>query len=484
MYKDLSFTPAEVAELFDQNVVLATGPRTGSIGRLEQGLAALKSGEVSATELPPIISYVRALNDLRARSGGISSYADEMAMMREFGDSLNEVAETLGLPEDHYSIDTSGEPIIVQEGHGEHVILPTHMEKGAYFNDPHADHQLDYTAEQLPRIQIGRYTRIGNNVGINAGGNVNIGSGAWLAPKSYLLLQNHSGYGRPAVGARSGAMTELPGITIGDNAWIGKESVVGWDTDYVGTGAVVATRSFVNGYVGDYSLTGDRGRIVQYFPWKAAAYENMGISFEDGLKISDWEAVQRRWLEGYRAYMREQECREPLTSVRTAIETLQGRKRAAVLDMHPGIGNNVVIASASGLAVDAVAPSRALFGVILQRVTDQGKPTVRLRGDVQGSVLPFKDARNDRLKGKQAGYDLVLDTGLPAGMDPEVLAERLREAARVTAAGGEILVSSCGDIDDRSLIEAGRECDLAFVRAHDERDQAAEEANTLHFRKG
>lgn len=88
------------------------------------------------------------------------------------------------------------------------------------------------------------------------------------------------------------------------------------------------------------------------------------------------------------------------------------------------------------------------------------------------------------MKGKQAGYDLVLDTGLPAGMDPEVLAERLREAARVTAAGGEILVSSCGDIDDRSLIEAGRECDLAFVRAHDERDQAAEEANTLHFRKG
>ncbi|MEV6029496.1 hypothetical protein [Streptomyces sp. NPDC052036] len=114
---------------------------------------------------------------------------------------LGELAAELGLPEGHFSVDTSGDPLLVREGTGQHWILPTHFEGGAYFSAP-----------------------FGKGSGINAGGDITIGDGAWLSPGSPLLRQDHSAYGRPSIGARTVSMTHQPGIVLRDYAWMGHKA--------------------------------------------------------------------------------------------------------------------------------------------------------------------------------------------------------------------------------------------------------------------
>ncbi len=160
-----------------------------SIGALESQMSNLSSHKPDESQIvSPVAEYVKVLSNIRQLSASSSGLYDEMQVAVRLQNDLQALVKKFNLAEEHFQIDTSGEPIIVQEGSGGHVILPTHFEKGAYLSQPHADHHLALKADQLPKIRFGRYIRLGRNVGVNAGGNINIGDAVWLSPGSYLAL--------------------------------------------------------------------------------------------------------------------------------------------------------------------------------------------------------------------------------------------------------------------------------------------------------
>lgn len=337
-----------------------------SITRFERDLAL----EYSST---PVAEYTRTLRILREEVKKVATPREEIAFGVRFRDALAELSARLQLSGEHFSIDTAGSPLLVKEGTGEHLISPTHFENGAYFSHPHADHQLDLPAERLPRIKIGRYVRFGKNAALNAGGDVTIGNGAWLSPGSQLLRQDHDAYGRPSVGARTVSMTKLPPIVLEDYAWVGREAMVGWNADYIGRCSIVATRAFLNTWVGDYCVTGDRGKILQYMPFKAYLIEHKNASFEDLLRITDWGGVNEEWLTHYRRDIEPQ----VLSADATRLEHLAGD----ALIVAPRTPADLL--GVAGLKTDVIADDRTTSSSLLQWCIDNGKFDLRFRGDLQ-----------------------------------------------------------------------------------------------------
>ncbi|HUC90041.1 MAG TPA: hypothetical protein VMR45_04520 [Patescibacteria group bacterium] len=407
-----------------------------------------------------------------------------MNVARELKARLGHVASVVGLPEGHFSIDTSGSPLTVVEGTGAHTLLPTHFEAGSYFNQPHADHQLDYPAERVPRLQVGPYVRFGGKVGINAGGDVKIGTGAWFAPGSYVLLQDHSGYERPSVGARTVASTRLPGITVEDYAMVGRQSMVKWDVDYIGRGAVVAMRSTIGKEVGDYSIVGDRDKVLGYLPYRAAFIEYGKPSFEDLLKISDWGQVKSDWLKQHSRFMSEAGCTNVVPAMGELLRTVNAKRRATMLDMNPGIGNNMLEASRLGISVTGVAPTREMFPVILQRAEDAHTYNLKLRGEVSPTDLPYKDGGKDALRNSTAGFNLVLNVQRDPSTPQEEMCAQLSEAARVAAPGGDVVLGYSRPGDAGSLIWHGSErLGLTLAQETTDQDTDGQLHHLLVFRK-
>lgn len=457
-------------ELLDANTKLASigDSNQGSVGALEQQLMSLSDNAASVRQVAPIAAYVSVLRDIRALSAQTSAYRQEMGVAVALKERLAALAEDLGLPDDHYDIDTTGDPIVLKEGMGEHVLLPTHFEKGAYLSNPHADHQMLLKASQLPRIKIGRYVRFGAGVGVNAGGDLDIGNYVWFSPAAYILKQNHDAYGRPSVGSRTVAMTEMPKVRFADYAWVGKEAVIGWAADYVGKAAVVASRSFVNTWVGDYAITGNSNKIVQYLPFKAAAMENWGLDFLDMLRISDWDAVQAVWRRSFDKWQKAYDSRiSPLLS---RLLTESGSRGARLLDLNPEMGDQVVIAAQNGFQVDGAASNRRSFAYILQRLQDLRLKGVRLRGDVLYDSLPFETGRYIERQGRTVGYDAALATGLPAQTVPQELAALLSEAIRVTKPEAWIVIGISGDYDISFLVAAAEDRGLRVAQEERELD--------------
>lgn len=188
----------------------------------EMFLCGLEKNINSENSNSPVSDYTSVLKYLRKEVQKVTTQREEIEFAMLFKEKLAEFAVRYNLPEDHFSIDIGGAPFLVKEYGGEHLISTTHFENGAYFSHPHADHQMDLRAEQLPKIKIGQYVRFGRNASVNAGGDITIGIGVWLSPGSQLLRQNHDPYGRPSVGARTVAMTTLPAITLSDYAWVGR----------------------------------------------------------------------------------------------------------------------------------------------------------------------------------------------------------------------------------------------------------------------
>jgi acetyltransferase-like isoleucine patch superfamily enzyme len=252
-----------------------------------QALGALERALSSADVFQPVPRYVKTLRQLRKASQTISCHRDEIKFGVTFGERLKELGDDFGLSPQHFSVNTSGSPLLVKEQVGEHLISPTHFENGAYFSHPHADHQLEHSADELPSIKIGQYVRFGRNAAVNAGGDVEIGDGVWLSPGSQLLRQDHDPYGRLSIGSRTVAMTRLPPVKLCDYAWVGREAIVGWNADYLGKASIVGIRSFLNTWVGDYSIVGDQGKVLQYLPFKAHLMETYQPSIEQTLQVSD-----------------------------------------------------------------------------------------------------------------------------------------------------------------------------------------------------
>ncbi|MBC3468620.1 hypothetical protein [Pseudomonas sp. RW10S2] len=392
---------------------------------LAQGGRFLTEFEVdlhTTTPKSPIADYTAVLRQLREEVKSVATFRDEIEFGKRFRDRLNQLAARHQLPDTHFSIDTSGDPLIVREGDGEHLVSPTHFENGAYFSHPHADHQLRWTADRLPHIQIGRYVRFGRNCSVNAGGDVKIGDYAWLSPGSQLLRQDHDPYGRPSVAARTVAMTRLPAVTIEPYAWIGREAMIGWNADYLGKASIVAARTFLNGWVGDYSVTGDRGKVLQYLPYKAYLFEINKFAFIDSLRVTDWAEIDSEWRGLYA--LRAKDHRDKATLPDGIIN---GKNVLVVAPDTPNFVNSL-----SAQSIDVIGRDRDICADILQLCVERRKYNLRYRGDLTATRLPFPTAGTEHYR-RDIGYDAVVS--FDETHDPSLL----YEIYRVTKHGGQIL---------------------------------------------
>lgn len=376
----------------------------------------------------PIADYARTLRKLREGVKAVATQREEIEFAVGFQRDLADLATRHNLAADHFSVDTAGDPLLVKEGDGEHLISPTHFENGAYFSHPHADHQLGISADRLPRLKVGRYVRFGRNSAVNAGGDVTIGDGAWLSPGSQLLRQDHDPYGRPSVGSRTVAMTQLPPIVLGDYGWVGREAIVGWGADYLGKCSIVATRAFINKWVGDYSIVGDHGKIIQYAPFKAYLLEHCAATFEDVLAVTDWAAVNSDWIAFYRQHV------EPCLNCDVSdLELLKVPGSTLVIEAS-GPKDLVSLGKRS---VDYISRDRRACASILQWCLDHGTKAIRFRGDFDGRHLPFGTSGNGHYL-RRTGYELVI-----CHTESGALTNRLvDEISRVALPGAIILIKS------------------------------------------
>lgn len=399
-------TPTEIEEI--------------EISNSEMFLCDLEKNINSENSTSPISDYTRVLKYLRKEVQKVTTQREEIEFAMLFKEKLAEFSKRYNLPEDHFSIDISGSQFLVKEYGGEHLISTTHFENGAYFSHPHADHQMELKAEQIPKIRIGQYVRFGRNASVNAGGDITIGIGVWLSPGSQLLRQNHDPYGRPSVGARTVAMTTLPAITLSDYAWVGREAMVGWAADYIGKASIIATRTFVNTWVGDYSVVGDRGKVLQYMPFKAYLLEHKKLSLKEILMIDDWVSVDEEWLRYYRNEVEGNIIGHMLH------ETIQLNNKDGVLIINPPDANG--LADFTKQKLDIISTERNICPSVLQWCLNNDCYNVRFRGDFNLFSLPFLTGGSAHYR-RKTGYSLIICHLSTKEINDKLMNEIMRVAA-------------------------------------------------------
>lgn len=248
-------------------------------------------------EKNPIVMYNEILKKIKEKSNKAIGLTEQIETAEYLKRELEILKEKLNIKLNHFSINTEGSIIVTTFKKGQHYLAPTHFETGAYLSLPHFDHMLNCNSEGIPKLHIGKYTRIGKNAAINAGGDIFIGDYVWLAPGSTLLRQEHNAYGQPSIAARSVAMTKQPSIYIENFAWVGKDALVGWEAQYTGKCSIVGSRSFINKWVGDYSVVGDHSKILKYLPYKGYFMEYYKPNLKELLKVTNWEKINEEWLE-------------------------------------------------------------------------------------------------------------------------------------------------------------------------------------------
>ncbi|MBU3065000.1 hypothetical protein KO481_26145 [Nocardia sp. NEAU-G5] len=412
-----------VSQYFDQSV------------RVDSVPASSVPDAIDAQASTPVAVYARALRGLRGKSKNIGDELDQLEFGRLVAETLTGVQTELQLPEGHFSVDTSGEPLLVTEGTGSHWVMPTNFENGAYFSTPHADHQYGLTATQLPRIHIGRYVKFGKGAGVNAGGDIIIGDGSWLSPGSLLLRQDHTAYGRPSVGSRTVAMTRQPGIRMGEFSWVGRDAMVGWNCDYIGAGGIVGTRSFVNSWVGDHAIVGDHDRILQYQPFKAFLADRYHPTVEETLRITDWHRIDEDWRVVYdrtRTSLRGPAFDPDLAS--WLRDSVGASYRALVVEPR----SLSFLELLDGARVDIASSGTALTPYILQWAMDHRNRRIRVRTDLDGASLPLETSGNQHYL-KNVGYDVIVYE-----YDESATALPLTEIQRPLASGGLLITDEAG----------------------------------------
>lgn len=358
-------------------------------------------GKYRANKTQPIIEFNSILINTRKKSQSSNSIYDEISTMQFFKKELKTLSQQYKLSSNHFQIDSDGDPLLIQNETGEHYISPTHFEKGAYFSSPHFDYELNFSSERIPKIHIGKFTRFGQGSAVNVGADVYIGDCVWLAPGSTLLRQEHNAYGQPSIGSRTMAMTTQPPIHIADYAWIGRDAIVGWGARYIGKCSIVGARSFINKWVGDYSIVGDHSKILGYLPYKAYFMEYYSPSLKDVLQISDWEKIFEEWKNYYNKNIKTFKNIFPsLTSF--VQEKLSIKSRVLIINpTTPSLFADFP----KKAALDILIKDKSLLPFILQEAQNMGMQNVRTRILENLEQLPLET--NLSVIGRETGYDLM-----------------------------------------------------------------------------
>ncbi|MEE6729857.1 hypothetical protein PS421_09255 [Pediococcus pentosaceus] len=361
-------------------------------------------GNFSSEEFP-VVKFNNLLKRIRAESKKTTKLSDEIAIVDKLKNALEELAKELGLEANHFSINNDGPTIVVGSGKGQHYISPTHFENGAYLSSPHYDHELKYGADDLPKIHIGKYTRFGKGASVNAGANIYIGDYVWMAPGSILLRQEHNAYGQPSIGARTVAMTKQPPIHVEDYAWIGKEAIVGWNAQYIGKASIVGARSFINKWVGVYSIVGDHSKILRYMPYKAYFMEYYQPQLTDVLKITDWNEIYREWISFYKNRINSFNKRSFLTDdILDVIKKIKFNEKVLVINPNDPCFLDKL---SNQTQVDILVDNSKITPFILQKAEELGFAKVRVRKNSKNKLLPVDD--NKKIFGKENGYDYLIN---------------------------------------------------------------------------
>lgn len=349
----------------------------------------------------PIVEFNNILIDTKKISEQSNDYNDEISVMKDFKTKLSSFSKRFNLDSKHFVIDNSGKTIVVKTSQGQHYILPTHFEKGSYFSSPHFDHQLNYLPEKVPKIHIGKYTRFGKGSVVNAGGDIYIGDYVWLAPGSTLLRQEHNAYGQPSIGSRTPLMTRQPGIHLADLSWIGRDAIVGWNCEYVGKSSIVGARSFINKWVGDYSIVGDHSKILSYLPVKAFLMEYYHPSIEEILQISNWENIYQEWQSFYvknKVYQQKNIIVSPHNVPLT-------NKDCRVLIVNPST-SEMFSKFTRNSNIDIFLEDKLLTPFILQKAQNLNMSNVRVRQF--NNIGRASVSSNQRVMGRETGYDMII----------------------------------------------------------------------------
>lgn len=409
-----------VSQYFDQSVRIDTVPVSSVQTTIDDRGAT------------PVAIYARALRGLRSKSKNVGDELEQLEFGRLVAETLAGLQAELCLPDGHFSVDTSGEPLLISEGTGSHWVMPTNFENGAYFSTPHADHQYELTAMELPRIRIGKYVKFGKGAGVNAGGDIVIGDGSWLSPGSLLLRQDHTAYGRPSVGSRTVAMTRQPGIRMGEFSWVGRDAMVGWNCDYIGTGGIIGTRSFVNSWVGDHAIVGDHDRILHYQPFKAFLADRYHPTVEETLRITDWQRIDEDWRVVYAKTRKS--LQGPAFDADLAgwlKESVGPNYRALVIEPRALSFLDLF----DGARLDIAAGDTALTPYILQWAMDHRNRRIRVRTDLTDGTLPLETSGHQHYL-KKVGYEVIVYE-----YDESATELPLAEIQRPLASGGLLITN-------------------------------------------
>lgn len=203
--------------------------------------------------------------------------------------------------------------------------------------------------------------------------------------------------------------------------------MVGWAADYIGKASIIATRTFVNTWVGDYSIVGDRGKVLQYMPFKAYLLEHKKLSFKEMLMIDDWVSVDEEWLCYYRNKVEGNIINNILH------EQIQLNKNDSVLIINPPNANG--LADFTKQKLDIISTERRVCASVLQWCLDNNCYNVRFRGDFNLSSLPFLTGGSAHYR-RKIGYSLVL-CHLSA---KEINDKLMNEIMRVAAPGAKIIL--------------------------------------------
>jgi len=353
----------------------------------------------------PIIEFNKILMDIKHASTNSKNVNDEINAMTMFQTKLNNFSKKFNMKNNHFKINTSGPTIVVKDVMGQHYIAPTHFEKGAYFSSPHYDHELNFTVEQIPQIHIGQYTRFGKNSAVNAGANIFIGDFVWLAPGSTLLRQEHNAYGQPSIGARTVSMTKQPAIYVSDYAWVGRDAIVGWGSEYIGKCSIVGARSFINKWVGDYSIVGDHSRILGYLPYKAYFMAYYQPTLKNVLRISSWDRIYDEWKIYYE---KNKSLYNQIFLPETSQSNVVGQKlksKGKVLIINPKSAN-LFNSFPKNTTLDIFSRNEKLIPFILQEASNMKMTNIRVRHISKGNQLFLPQNKKSMMK--ETGYDIII----------------------------------------------------------------------------
>lgn len=116
-------------------------------------------------------------------------------------------------------------------------------------------------------VVIGEHCYINPHSCLYSGNGIRMGNYVLIAPGCMIVPTNHA-YGRRDIPIRhQGFLPSKGGVDIGDDVWIGANSVL-LDGCRIGTGAIIAAGSVVQGEVEPYAVVA--GTPAKFIRWRDA----------------------------------------------------------------------------------------------------------------------------------------------------------------------------------------------------------------------